>query len=114
MIRLFSVFIPTSILGLVISDTLLIMLCYLAAMLWQFEPEIIQLYLTNDGGLVRIGVVTGTVVGGLYLNDCYTRVRLRSKAVFLQQLCLVIGVAFLLQAQFSYADMDVQMPRIAM
>jgi len=48
------------------------------------------------------------------LNDCYTRVRMRSLIVFLQQLCLVIGAAFLLQASLAYGSLDVRMPRQGM
>jgi exopolysaccharide biosynthesis polyprenyl glycosylphosphotransferase len=113
MIRLFSVFIPTSILGLVTTETALIFLCYMASMAWQLTDSF-SIYIQYENGLIRVAIVAVTILLGLYLNDCYTRVRLRSRLVFLQQLCLVIGVAFLLQAMLSYGNIDLRMPRQSM
>jgi len=112
MIRLFRVFIPSSILGLLISETLLIACCYLFALSSQIEP--LGMYLQFENGLLRLGVVTLSMVLGLYLNDLYKRVRLDSILVFFQQLCLVVGAAFLIQALFSYSNVQAQMPRTSM
>ena len=113
MIRLFRVFIPTSILGLVTTEAALIFLCYLGAMAWQLTDSF-EIYMRYENGFIRVGIVTLTVIVGLYLNDCYTRVKLVSNLVFLQQLCLIIGVAFLLQATLSYGNIDLRMPRQSM
>lgn len=113
MIRLFSVFIPTSILGLVTTETALIFLCYTASIAWQLTDSF-GIYMQYEDGLIRVAIVAVTILLGLYLNDCYVRVRLRSRLVFLQQLCLVIGVAFLLQAMLSYGNIDLRMPRQSM
>lgn len=113
MIRLFSVFIPTSILGLVTTETALIFLCYTASIAWQLTDSF-GIYMQYEDGFIRVAIVTLTILLGLYLNDCYVRVRLRSRLVFLQQLCLVIGVAFLLQAMLSYGNIDLRMPRQSM
>ncbi|MFN7939226.1 MAG: sugar transferase [Bryobacteraceae bacterium] len=113
MIRLFSVFIPTSILGLVTTETALIFLCYTASIAWQLTDSF-GIYMQYENGLIRVAIVAVTILLGLYLNDCYMRVRLRSRLVFLQQLCLVIGVAFLLQAMLSYGNIDLRMPRQSM
>ncbi len=113
MIRLFRVFIPTSILGLVTTETALIFLWYTVAMAWQLT-DTFEIYMRYENGVIRVGIVTVTILLGLYLNDCYTRVRIRSRLVFLQQLCLVIGVALLLQALLSYAAIDLRMPRQSM
>ncbi|MBV6467658.1 MAG: hypothetical protein PGMFKBFP_03027 [Anaerolineales bacterium] len=112
MTRLFRVFIPTSILGLLITEILLISALYTAAIAWQMGE--LQLYMLYENGIIRVSVVTASILLGLYLNDCYVRVRISSRLVFLQQLCLVIGVAFLLQALLSYGRLDVQMPRQSM
>lgn len=113
MIRLFSIFIPTSILGLLISEILLIAACYTLAILWQLEATF-DIYMLYERGILRVTVVTATIVGGLYLSDCYERVRIRSRMVFLQQLCLIIGVAFLLQSVLSYGSIEIRMPRQSM
>jgi len=113
MIRLFSIFIPTSILGLLISEILFIAACYTLAILWQLE-DTFDIYMLYERGILRVAVVTGTIVAGLYLSDCYERVRIRSRLIFLQQLCLIIGVAFLLQSVFSYGSIEIRMPRQSM
>lgn len=113
MIRLFRVFIPSSILGLVLTETALIFFYYTAALAWQLT-DTFEIYMRYENGLIRVGIVTVTILLGLYLNDCYVRVRLRSRLVFLQQLCLVIGVALLLQALLTYATIDLRMPRQSM
>lgn len=110
MIRLFSVFIPTSILGLLLSEILFISFCYTAAIRWQME-DTFSLYMMYDNGILRVVVVTATILAGLYLSDCYERVRIRSRLVFLQQMCLIIGVAFLVQALLSYMNIEIFMPR---
>jgi exopolysaccharide biosynthesis polyprenyl glycosylphosphotransferase len=112
MIRLFRVFIPTTILLLLVSEVLLIAGIYLASMYWQFQE--IWLYLQLEDGWAQVALVTATIILGLYLNDCYERLRMQSQMIFVQQLCLVIGVAFLIQALFSYGRLTVRMPRQAM
>lgn len=112
MIRLFRVFIPSSILGLLISETLLIAGCYLLGLASQVEP--LGLYLQFENGIIRLALVTLSMVLGLYLNDLYRRVRLDSILVFFQQLCLVVGASFLIQALLSYTHVQVQMPRTSM
>lgn len=113
MIRLFRVFIPTSILGLVISEGLLLVLCYVAAMAWQLT-DTFDIYMQYENGVLRVAIVCATVLLGLYMNDCYVKVRIASQLVFVQQLCLVIGVAFLLQSLLSYGDIQLRMPRQSM
>ncbi len=113
MIRLFRVFIPTSILGLVSTELVLIFACYTLSIAWQLTDSF-GIYMQYENGLIRVAIVGLTILLGLYLNDCYMRVRLRSRLVFLQQLCLVIGVAFLLQALLSYSNIDLRMPRQSM
>lgn len=113
MIRLFSVFIPTSILGLLTSEAALIFICYTAAIAWQLG-DAFGIYMQYENGAIRVAIVASTIMLGLYLNDCYVRVRVTSRLVFVQQLCLVIGVAFLLQAMLSYGNIGLRMPRQSM
>jgi sugar transferase (PEP-CTERM system associated) len=106
MIRLFRVFIPTSVLGLLASEFLLIYACYIAAsfMVYRFittdfDP---QFFLFGDSGWLRIGLVVGCIMLGIYFHDLYTQFRIKSRILLLQQLCLVVGIAFLTQAFLSY------------
>ena len=113
MIRLFRVFIPTSILGLVITEGLLVVACYVSAIAWQLT-DTFGIYMQYEDGTLRIAIVCATVLLGLYMNDCYVKVRIPSQLVFVQQLCLVIGVSFLLQSLLSYGDIQLRMPRQSM
>lgn len=106
MIRLFRVFIPTSVLGLLASEFLLIFLCYIAASFMvyefittEFDPEF---FLFGDSGLLRIGLVVACIMAGIYFHDLYTQFRIKSKILLLQQLCLIVGIAFLTQASLTY------------
>jgi sugar transferase (PEP-CTERM system associated) len=65
----------------------------------EFDP---QFFLVSDGGWVRIGFVVACIMLGIYFHDLYTQFRIKSKILLLQQLCLVVGIAFLTQAFLSY------------
>jgi exopolysaccharide biosynthesis polyprenyl glycosylphosphotransferase len=110
MVRLFRVSMPSSVLALVISDTVLLFSCYILAAYWTLEaaPEI---YLLEDGGLYRIAFVVALIQAGLYFSDLYDDYRARSRVLLVQQFCLVIGAAFLLQALMSYARWLLLLPR---
>lgn len=113
MIRLFRVFIPTSVVALLISEAVLIASCYLLAtsLMVSFDPEVFLLY---DGGLVRIGLVMVVVMIGLYLHDLYTELRIRSRILLVQQLCLALGIAFIVQAVLSYGRTELILPKWVM
>src|ERR1700722_6403180 len=101
MIRLFRVFIPAGTLpvclwGPVLIVSSFILACYLVL---PFDPTIFLLY---EGGLPRILVVVASIVIGLHFNDLYSRIRVHSCLELLQQLCLVIGVCFLIQGFLAF------------
>ena len=73
--RLFKVFFPTRVVGLLISEIALIFGCYFVAAFSTVETPSIFLY--DDDGLYRIGLVTACIVGGLYFNDLYSQLRVR-------------------------------------
>ncbi len=102
MIRLFRVFVPTSVVGLLLIETLLIFGLYSAVLFLRtdFSAEI---YLVYEGGFGRVAIVTASILLGLYFNDLYSKLWVRSRVELIQQLCLVLGLAFLLQALFAYA-----------
>ncbi len=106
MIQLFRVFIPVSVIGLLLSEFLLIFFCYAcgAALVTTFiNPEFdLVFFLLADGGIFRISAVVACIVAGLYFQNLYSRFRVKSFTVLMQQLCLVIGCAFLLQALLAY------------
>jgi sugar transferase (PEP-CTERM system associated) len=107
--RFFSVFIPTRILALVISETLLILTSFILACYFVL-PVDPAAYLLYDGGLWNIALVLATILIGLYLSDLYSEIQVRSHVVLLQQLCLVMGIAFLTAGFISYLDHTLRMP----
>jgi sugar transferase (PEP-CTERM system associated) len=113
MIRLFRVFIPTSELALFASEIVLVSFCYTFAtfLTTSVDPTV---YLLYDGGLARIALATATIIMGLHLMDLYTDVQVKHRLELLQRLCLVIGIAFLMQGLASYIGSDFQLPRTVM
>ena len=110
MIRLFRVFIPSSVIGLLFSEAILIFACYLAATVLA-KGEEWQLYVFYEDGLLRILVVTASILLGFYLTDLYENVRIRHRTLLLQQICMVLGVAFLIQGFLAYVSEDWRLPR---
>lgn len=110
MIRLIRELIPANVLTLLISEAILATTCFVAAsyMVLEVDPSIFLLY---DGGLLRIGLVVLSILAALYFHDLYSDFRVRSKILLLQQALQAIGIAFIIQAIFSYADPDWILPR---
>src|SRR5437588_114676 len=106
MIQLFRVFIPASVIGLLLSEFLITFLCYVGASVLLYEvinPDFSPIvFFQNEGGLIRIGVVVACLVAGLYFQNLYANFRVKSLTLLVQQLCMSIGAAFLVQALFTY------------
>jgi sugar transferase (PEP-CTERM system associated) len=110
MIRLFRVFIPTSVLVLLLSEAVLLTSCYILATYWvmDLDPSVWLLY---DGGLSRILVAVLSILFGLHFFDLYTDLRAGSKTALVLQIGQAAGFAFLMEALVSYADRDWMLPR---
>lgn len=113
MLRLFNVYIPTSVVALLLSEVILLFTCYVlaAAMRMTTDLEVFFLYGT---GFLGTGTVVGSIVVGMYFQDLYTQFRVRSRLVLIQQVCLAIGVAFLIQAILNYVSPGLLLPRWVM
>jgi len=100
-IRLFKVSIPSAIVALIVSEAILIFSCYLLAVYVTVDaaPDI---YLLDDNGLWGILLITLLILIVMYFVDLYEDYRSRSQIALVQQYCLVIGVAFLVQALLNY------------
>src|SRR5438874_11306254 len=105
--QLFRAFIPASVVGLILSEFILIFLCFLAGswLVGRFINPNLDLYafLFYESGLFQIAVVVVCLTFGLYFQDLYSNVRVKSVTLLVQQTCVVIGLAFLIQAFFAYA-----------
>ena len=109
MIRLFKVFIPVGTLTLLVSEVLLVTSAFIFAtyVVLEVDPTIFLLY---DGGLFRISLVLLSIIVGLHFHDLYSQIHVKSRVVLVQQLCLVMGVAFLTQGLIAYADASLRVP----
>jgi len=109
MIRLFKVFIPVGTLTLLISELLLVTSAFIFAtyLILEVDPTVFLLY---DGGLSRIALVVLSILVGLHFHDLYTHIHVQSKIVLVQQLCLVMGVAFLTQGLIAYVNSNLRVP----
>jgi sugar transferase (PEP-CTERM system associated) len=106
--RLFPVFIPARIVALVFSEILLIFGAFILVAYYVLPVDPVD-YL-YDGGYLNISLVVASILIGLYLNNLYAEIHVKSRIVLLQQLCLSIGIAFLLQGMISYVNPDLRMP----
>jgi exopolysaccharide biosynthesis polyprenyl glycosylphosphotransferase len=120
MIQLFRVFIPASVIGLVLSEFALIFFCYAsaAALLYAYlvsADTTPTLFFTVNNGLARTAIVVACVVAGIYFQDLYANFRVRSITRLAQQLCMAIGAAFLFQSLLTYLKLeDWSFPKWAM
>lgn len=113
MIRLFKVSIPSSAVVLVISEALLLFSCYLFAA-WLLVDVPLVTFLFEQGGYWHIAFVMAVIMLGLYFNDLYESYQVRSRVELIQQFCLALGIAFLLQSLVSYAQWDILLPKWVM
>ena len=113
MIRLFRVFIPTSVVALLVSEVILLYSCFVAAMMMvsEVDPEFVLLY---DGGLPRISIAVASVLVSLYFQDLYTELRIRSRIYLWQQFSMAVGLAFLFQGMSTYINPALTLSRWVM
>ena len=113
MIRIFQVFVPASVVALLVSEVSALFLCFTLASFATIDaaPEVFLLY---EGGLLRISTVVLSIALGLYLQDLYSDLRVRSKIVLFQQYSMTAGMAFLVQALLTYISPDLMLPRSTM
>jgi lipopolysaccharide/colanic/teichoic acid biosynthesis glycosyltransferase len=110
MIRIFRVLVPASVLTLFLSEVALVFGCYVAAA--YADPDVDgDIFLVDESGLLRIGIVVALTILGLYFHNLYGDVRIRNRTRLLQQLCFITGIVFLAQALIGYGDRDLALPR---
>src|SRR5579872_6316388 len=107
MTRFFRVFIPTTSVVLLVSEVLLIASCFVIAVYLTLNVDPYT-NLVYDGGFIHLVPVLLTIMVGMHLNDLYSQFYVKSRIVLLQQLCLVMGGALLVQGLLSYIDRDMR------
>ena len=92
-----------------ISETLLIIGAYVFAAyaVLQVDPTA---YLLYDGGLRNILFVLASILIALYLQDLYSDIYVKSSIALMQQLCMAVGSALLIEGLVSYINRSLRMP----
>ena len=105
--------IPASALALFLTEVLLICTAFIVAVYWM-NPSDPSIWLAYDQGNLRVGLMVLCTLIGLYMQDLYSELRVVSSYLLFQQVCLVIGIAFLLQAMLGYVTPQLVLPRWVM
>src|SRR5260221_8352517 len=109
MIRLFRVFVPVAALTLLISEILLVSAGFVVAACLSLDADPAN-YLLYDGGLQSIALALMSILLGLYMQDLYSEIFVKSRIALLQKLCEVFGIAFLVQGCIAWLSRDLRMP----
>jgi hypothetical protein len=109
-LRLFRLLVPTSVAALLLSEIVLIVLCYTLASLATLGVDA-SIYLIDEQNYWKILVVTGSIVVGLYLQDLYADFRITSRILLVQEVCLAVGSALLFMALLGYISTEYLLPR---
>lgn len=104
MIRLFRVFIPTSVVALLISEIVLVLACYTVSILILGID--LQFYLFEENNYWKLLVITGLIILILYFQDLYANLRITSRILLIQQVCLAVGCALITMAFIGYLQPD--------
>ncbi len=102
MIRLFRVFIPASVVALLISEIILILGCYVISIFFLgLDPAF---YLFDEGNYYKLLIVTAIIILGLYFQDLYAELRITSTVLLVQQVSLAVGLSLLISAFIGYIN----------
>lgn len=113
MIRIFRVFIPTSVVTLLLSEIVLVLLAFLIAV-YLVLPAEFDTFLLYDDGLVRILGIVLVISLTLYYQDMYAELRVRSKVLLLQRLLFTTGIVLIIEAMLIYVVPGLMLPRDVM
>jgi len=118
MIRLFRVFIPKSIVALLILDFLLIITCFAVGMTVSFGIPLfefidIPVLFDSDDAFLSLIVATISVMLALYLQDMYTNLRSRSVTEIMTATLTAIGAMLIIQSVLAYGIKGLVLPRMA-
>jgi len=107
--RVFKVFIPVGTLTLLVSEIMLVLSAFIVATYIDLDVDP-TVYLLDDGGLFKVIVVVVSILIGLHFQDLYSEFYVKFPVVLFQQLCLVMGIAFLLQGFVQYLVPGLRVP----
>jgi sugar transferase (PEP-CTERM system associated) len=109
-IRLFKVFIPASVVALLLSEIVLVAGCYLIASFFTLNSSPAN-YLIEQNNYWKVLFLTACIILGLYFQDLYSEFRIQSRLILIQQVCMSVGCALLAMAFLGYLNADLLLPR---
>jgi len=111
--RLARFFGPSAAFALLASETYLLLASYAIALalVVKVDPAVFLMY---NRGFLRLAILMATLLVGFYLLDMYDDIRVRSRVALVQQVTLVFGVAFIIQALLNYVSRELLLPRWVM
>lgn len=103
------IFVPVGALALLFSEILIVASCFLvvAFLILNVDPTV---FLFADNGLVRIAIAGASILFGLYFEDLYAKLYVKSRVLLIQQLSLVMGIALLVQGFLGYVSDGFRLP----
>ena len=103
-------YIPAAVSALLAAEILLLVFCFIVSsyLVMGVDPEI---YLLYDNGFANLCIVVASIVLGLYFQDMYSNLRVRSRTLLMQQISTALGVAFLAQSLLNYVSPGTMIPR---
>lgn len=103
------IFVPVGALALLLSEILLIASCFLVVtfLILNVDPTV---FLLADNGLLRIGLAGASILFGLYFQDLYANLYVKSRVLLIQQLSLAMGIALLAQGLLGYVSDGFRLP----
>lgn len=112
MIRVFKIFVPASVLVLLVSDVFIVYASFLAVAYWWSGPDLGDFLWVNNG-FGRISVVVGLYMLCLYFQDFAQDElrRIKSRLRTVQKLCLAVGVVYIAEALITYINPDWGLPQ---
>ncbi len=103
------VFVPVGALALLFSEILLISSCFLVVtfLILNVDPTV---FLFSNNGIWRIGLAGASILFGLYFENLYGNLQVKSRVLLIQQLSLVMGIALLAQGILGYINDGFRLP----
>lgn len=111
--RIFHVILPVRVSGLLFSEFLLAISCYFAGVAIEFRGATFS-YLLDNLGLLRLLLVSMSLLVGLFVNNLYAETRVDSRVQLVLKMCNVVGIALVVQGLLAYVSSGLGLPRLAM
>jgi lipopolysaccharide/colanic/teichoic acid biosynthesis glycosyltransferase len=111
--RIFHIILPVRVSGLLFSEFLITISCYLAAVAIAYKGYTFS-YLFNDQGTLRLLLVSISLLIGLFVNNLYADTRVGSRVLLVLKMCNVMGIALIVQGLLAYLSSGMNLPRSVM